>query len=214
MLTQLAKIESDPANSFRSALARGFVVLYQADPSSLPGPSSFLSPTPQPLIFVISLQQHHLLSPCRLLESPTLTSSNFLDSSSSILRLRILELLPCRTELAQFMPHHVLRHGDVVVDLAIVHLKFEAYEVWEDGGGAGLRFDGDLALAGFGASDGEAVGLRQRLSGKGKKGTYGTMLGPFQVERARRKGLRRMLRRLELETRAVVPYRVSEMRYS
>ena len=99
------------------------------------------------------------------------------------------------------MPHHILGHRDVVVDLAIVDLEFEAHEVWEDGCGPGLRFDRDLALAGFGAGDGEAASLRQRSLGKGTMETHGTMLGPFQVDRARRDGLRRMLRTLRMKTR-------------
>ena len=133
--------------------------------------------------------------------TPSVTHSSLPAPQSFILRLRILELLPRRAELAQFVPHHILCHRDIVVDLAIVHLKFETHEVREDGCGTGLRFDGNLALSGFGASDGKAAGLRQRLSGNRRRKTHGTMLGPFQVDRARREGLRRMLRRLKVETR-------------
>jgi hypothetical protein len=43
-----------------------------------------------------------------------------------------------RRELAQLMPDHVLGDGHVVVYLAVVHLKLEAYEVGQDRGGARL----------------------------------------------------------------------------
>ncbi len=61
------------------------------------------------------------------------------------------------------MPHHILCNRHIMVDLPVVNLKFQAYEIRQDGGGASLCFDwGDL-FASFRADDGEAVVIEDRL---------------------------------------------------
>lgn len=40
------------------------------------------------------------------------------------------------------MSHHILRHRELMIDLAIVHLELEAHEVGQDGRGARMRLDG------------------------------------------------------------------------
>ena len=56
------------------------------------------------------------------------------------------------------MPHHLLRYDDVMIDLAIVHLKLESDEVGQDRGRARLCLDGRRhLLAGSNTLNGEAV---------------------------------------------------------
>ena len=155
----------------RSSVSSCLIVLIRAIVISITSPST-------------SLLRHqstrtHLQSPSIPFGPPLFALPNHLLPQSFILGLRILELLPRRAELAQFVPHHILCHRDIMIDLAIVHLEFKAHEVREDGGGAGLRFDGNLALAGFGAGDGEAIRLRQRALRKREEGNTRDNVGAF-----------------------------------
>jgi len=52
------------------------------------------------------------------------------------------------------MPHHILRDRDFVVDLPVVHLKRQADEIRQNGGGARLCFYRGRALAWLRAGDG------------------------------------------------------------
>lgn len=53
------------------------------------------------------------------------------------------------------MAHHVLGDGHVVVDLAVVDLELEPYEVGQDGRGTGLRADWYDLLPGLWSDNGE-----------------------------------------------------------
>jgi hypothetical protein len=53
------------------------------------------------------------------------------------------------------MPDHILRDQELVVDLAVVHLKLEPDEVRQDRRVARLCTDGHYSLAGFRSDDGE-----------------------------------------------------------
>ena len=69
-----------------------------------------------------------------------------------------------RRKLPQLVPDHVLRDGDLVVALAVMNHELQIDKVGQDNGGARLRLDRRLALAGLGAGDGEAVGRRRVVS--------------------------------------------------
>ena len=47
-----------------------------------------------------------------------------------------------RGELSELVSHHVFRDGHVVIDLSVVDLELESYEVWQYRRGSGHGFDG------------------------------------------------------------------------
>jgi hypothetical protein len=102
---------------------------------------------------------------------------------SLILRLRVTEPLPRRRELAQLVADHVLRYRELMVDLAIVNLKFEADEVGEDSSGARVCFDGwsgclPRPWANYWKSVGSMLGfMAHRLQVKERE-THGKIFGP------------------------------------
>jgi hypothetical protein len=58
-----------------------------------------------------------------------------------------------RRELSQLMPYHILRDGHIMINLPIVDLELQPYEVGQDGRGARLCLDGRRLLSGSGADD-------------------------------------------------------------
>jgi len=52
-----------------------------------------------------------------------------------------------RRELSKFVPDHVLRHRELVINFPIMHLKLQADEVRQDGCGARLSFYRNKLLA-------------------------------------------------------------------
>ena len=124
-------------------------------------PPSILPPTPYtflPLV-PISLFFFHLFFVC-VYRNCFLVLNHYLGiSSSSLYHQSNPWVFYSRRKLPQFMPHHILRDGHIMIDLAIVHLEFQPHEIGQDGRGACLGFDGCLAFAGFGAYDGKALGM-------------------------------------------------------
>lgn len=82
-----------------------------------------------------------------------------------VLAVGPIQSVPCQDrfaarlhgELAELVSHHVFGDGYGVVDLAVVHLKVEADETRQDGGGAGLCADWWEGLALLRPNEGKAV---------------------------------------------------------
>jgi hypothetical protein len=51
------------------------------------------------------------------------------------------------------MPYHILCDGHIMINLPIVDLELQPYEVGQDGRGARLCLDGRRLLSGSGADD-------------------------------------------------------------
>jgi hypothetical protein len=86
-----------------------------------------------------------------------------------------------RCKFSQLVSDHVFGYGNIQIGFAIVYLELLANKVWQDGCGACLSLDRRYLLAGLGSNDGQPVGFSAKRRGlrRGlRRLTYGTMLGP------------------------------------
>lgn len=57
-----------------------------------------------------------------------------------------------RREFSKLPPHHILCHSDLMIDLAVMHLKSQTDEIGQYRGGAGLCFYRRWLLAWLGGA--------------------------------------------------------------
>jgi hypothetical protein len=81
-------------------------------------------------------------------------------SLACILAVNSIQIIAnIRRELPKFMPNHIFRHRELMINLPIVNLKLQSDEIWQDGCRACLCLDWGSVLALFRLDDWETMFL-------------------------------------------------------